>query len=222
MRISMVSEHASPLAVLGGVDVAVAGERGLGVHPVKPAARGFLEDEPHGGLAVSASVGTMTGWILVGWRCAGTCARARTACSTAARCARISWSLASRPWLRRRRAVTPRNVQDIAPVPLFVRLPGQERGRVSRVERRADRSALLIAESRVAPRAAASGRIDEADYGGLLLEHGQGPAPAGQLAGDREPEAAALELATPVQTPEGLEDGGELRRVERVRTGRGR
>jgi hypothetical protein len=30
-----------------------------------------------------------------------------------------------------RRAVTPRNVEDIAPVPLFVRLPGQERGRVS-------------------------------------------------------------------------------------------
>src|SRR5215203_5234239 len=43
---------------------------------------------------------------------------------------------------------------------------------------------LLIAESRVAPRAAATSRIDEADRVGLLLEHGQRPAPAGQLAGD--------------------------------------
>jgi hypothetical protein len=68
-------------------------------------------------------------------------------------------------------------------------------------------SALLIAVARVAPRAAATGVVDEADRVGLLLEYGQGPAPAGQFAGDRDvghhvPLAAGTEgVPAGVQSP---------------------
>jgi hypothetical protein len=43
---------------------------------------------------------------------------------------------------------------------------------------------LLIVVARVAPRAATSSLDDEADRGWLFLKHSQGPAPAGQLAGN--------------------------------------